>query len=1780
VSKKAYNGLTAFLERTLFVDLEVIPDDRLVHVGAVLGDRVFDAPVKGRPEAVLHALDRLAEDAEHVAGHNILLHDIPLLASQAPELRLLRKPLLDTLALSPVAFPENPYHRLVKGYKLVSDSKSDPVRDSELARVLLADEWRAFSDLASASPGVAGFYRYCFEGRNTGMPSNTYLDGMLAAAGAPRLDGDGALAVLRAEAEGRACSTAVDALFGAGLESFENRWLLTYCLAWLRVAGGESVLPGWVRYEYPRITEVIRRLRDVPCGRDNCGYCTCMHDAGRQLKQFFGFDDFRPLPANDRGGSLQRDIVEAGMRDESLLAILPTGGGKSLCYQIPALARYMRRGALTVVISPLQALMKDQVDNLLEKTGTSFADAIYGMLTPPERGAALDRVCLGNTAILYVSPEQLRNRSFRKTVEQREIGCWVFDEAHCLSKWGHDFRPDYLYAARFIRELAARQSPDGQAATIPPVCCYTATAKRDVVDEIVAHFKETLGLSLRVFRGGVERPNLAYDVELVGRAQKLARVDAILKSTVPEPEDGGAIVFCGRRKTAEKAAAYLADKGWTCACFHAGLSAPEKRGRQEAFIRGDTQVICATNAFGMGIDKEDVRLVVHLDTPGSLENYLQEAGRAGRDSQYARCVLLFDHADLEDQFELGAYSQLSRHDIATILKAVRNAGRKHQDRRGGVVLTPGELLREESVQEEIAIDSQEIMADTKVKTAVAWLERGAFLERGENQTQVFQGRPLVRSIAEARKRLGNARLSRADEDLYLAILTFLYNTHSAEGLTVDQLIELPEFAQAYPKEKRERMLKHGKTESHIMMSVLHNMEQLGLVEKGTLMTAYVTHGVRGDSRNRFGRVCRIDSELIELMIEQDADGEGWRYLSLRRLNQALLDQGNEDCTPNQVLKLLRSLEQDGRGMAGTQGSLTLKFLDADQYRAKLNREWDHLRKTARIRRDVAARVLDTILSKIPPEVGKGAQLLVSFSMSDLTDALRGDMVLSAELKDPLAAVERALLFLHEQKVIILQQGLAVFRQAMHLRLSDTGRGRKYADSDYRPLQEHYDERVFQVHVMGQYAAFGLRKAQEALHFVAAYFRLPRGEFIERFFRDRKDRIHQPVTPAMLEEIVDGLHNPAQEGVVTAPVDRNVLVMAGPGAGKTRVVAHRCAYLVKACRQRARSILVLCFNRRAAVSLRRRIGDLLGDSARHITVQTYHGLAMRLLGRSFFREAGDQRSDDAIDFDGIMRDAVAMLEGARVPEDAGEADEFRDRVLAGYRHILVDEYQDIDRIQYRLVSAIAGRTLQDPNEKLTVLAVGDDDQSIYGWRDANVAYIRRFESDYRAERLFLVENYRSTAHIIEAGNRLIAHNRDRIKTEHPIRINAARSGDPRGGRWERLDADRRGRVELIDVPGADVQACELAAGIARLRVLDSDVRWSDIAIIGRRHQDLELVAVFLERRGIPVATGLAGDGMPSLWRLREVQEWLGRLDQQDHYMTVAALTDTLPGDAESDSPWISLLHDILAELTELWGDAEVPRQEVREAVYEALCERRRELRLGNGVQLLTAHAVKGLEFDHVFVLDGGWQRAWTAAEHEEERRVYYVAMTRARETLHLFQRRDCDNPHCSLLDDGAYVFRRRIHEAPTLTESDREALVLRRDMLGMKDLFVDYASQFRHGARTHRTLAGLVPGSSLQLQPDGKGGIYLVTDGGVRVAKLSERGAEAWRDRVDRVTAVSVVAVIQRSETDVQPEYVDRCRCAVWELPLVAITYRVDARADAEPDFRIAAEDPGDYSPGA
>ena len=1206
------------------------------------------------------------------------------------------------------------------------------------------------------------------------------------------------------------------------------------------------------------------------------------------------------------------------------------------------------------------------------------------------------------------------------------------------------------------------------------------------------------------------------------------------------------VIYAATRNNAEDLARYLELKGWSVEAFHAGLSVPEKRRIQESFIAGETRVICATNAFGMGIDKDDVRLVIHAEIPGSLENYLQEAGRAGRDLQQAECILLYDEQDVETQFRLGALNELKQRDIVQILRGLRRARRNERD---DVVITAGELLRAEEVEASFGIEDRQ--HDTKVKTAVAWLERGGFLQRNENNTRVFQGKVLVKNMDEAKQRIAALDLSMAQQRRWLSILQAFMNADSERGLSADELAELPALKGNRGLEKH----KGARQESETLriLRTLHDMANAGLIKQGLQLTAYVRYKTKSHSHLMFKEICAIEDAMLRVMRElaPDAAEQDWLDFSLRKVNQRLLDGGNEGSSTHTLLNLLKSLRLDGRGLAGSRGSLELMHIDRNLYRIKLQRSWDALVTTADRRRRVAKTVLDAIMSKVPKSAPASADYLVSFSSDDLLNAVRFNVYLAGQLNDPLAAIDRALMFLHEQKIITLQQGLAVFRQAMTIRILPDSKGRRYGKGDFEPLQLHYKERILQIHVMNEYARLGLEKIRQALELVLAYFSLDRIAFIRRYFPGQKELFERATSQESYRRIVEELANPAQIQLVTTEEDQNTLILAGPGSGKTRTVVHRCAYLIRVKRVPARSVLVLCFNRNAATTLRRRLFELIGDDAKGITVKTYHGLSMILTGTSF-AERAERGFDRGINFDDLIRDAVKLLRGEK--DIAGiEEDEIRERLLDGYSHILVDEYQDIDQDQYELISALAGRTLEDFEGKLSILAVGDDDQNIYTFRGANVAYIRRFQSDYQATVHYLLQNYRSTGHIIEASNELIRHNQDRMKTEREIRLNDSRLKDSAGGPWAEIDPLVRGRVQVLEVADARQQAAALTDEVKRLKRLDPDLNWTECAILSRTREALHPVRALLEQHWIPVRWTMDQSNVPRLYRIREIAAFLDALKEKRKGL---ATTNQLISDLHQriqnarENPWISMLRDLLQGLGEETGDAELPVERVIEYLYETLTEQRRDYSIDGGIHLSTVHGAKGMEFNHVFILDDGWAGGRNIQETEEERRTYYVGMTRARETLCLFECRNQRNPHTRLLTTNA-VARRQVPATETLPVGITDK---RYELLGMQDIYLSFAARYPAQHKIHAHLAGIQPNDGVTLKAR-EGKLEVVDREGCCLTQLSKSASKLWSPRLAQIEHVKVVGLIVRHKDDSEESYRSSCACDKWEVPWLEIQYR-------------------------
>ena len=1276
------------------------------------------------------------------------------------------------------------------------------------------------------------------------------------------------------------------------------------------------------------------------------------------------------------------------------------------------------------------------------------------------------------------------------------------------------------------------------------------------MQDIQDYFRKELGIEFQIFDGGTRRENLDFVVISTDSAHKFEDIHQALMADLPPARPGGAIVYCATRRNCEEIADYLVHKDLAAAHFHAGLQPETKKLTQRRFIDGELRVIVATNAFGMGIDKPDVRLVIHADIPGSLENYLQEAGRAGRDRELARCVLLYSQEDVERQFGMSARSRLTRREIHGILKALRNLDRK--DRLSGeVVATPGEILRED---EDSAFEREDATDDTRVKTAVAWLEEARLVTREENRAQVFPSSLRVNSVADAREKLA-AVTSLADprREQLIKIVVKLFDADPDEGISTDELM--------------------GATgmNSEGVRGALYDLEQLGIASNDMAITAFVHVGAPRSSRQRLRQAQDLETALTAHMREKAPNlARGERSdLHLRIAAQTLKADGLEHALPERLLRIVHSISQDGRGddraEEGPGGSIGMRRRNRDTVTVTLRRRWTSLETLAERRRNAANLLLEHLLDALPG-VSRGTDLLAETTLGALRAVLDEDLELKSQSPNLDRLLERSLLWLHEQEVIKLNKGLAVFRPAMTIHLSEPpapGRRRRgFLEADFEPLKIHYREQVLQIHVMDEFAARGLEAITDAKCLAMDYFNLERKAFLTRWLPGREAESERETTPESWRAIVDDL-SPAQRRIVTDNREQtNVLVLAGPGSGKTRVLVHRIAYLLRVRREHPRGILALAYNRHAAVEVRRRLVEMVGDDARGVTVLTCHALAMRLVGASFSAMPISERERSENLFAEVLRQSVDLLRGKGLPPE--EADIQRERLLAGFRWILVDEYQDIDQDQYDLISALAGRTLEDEDSKLTLFAVGDDDQNIYTFNGASVEFIRRFNQDYAARPAWLTENYRSTAHIISAANVFIEPAQERMKTEHPIEIDRKRSKAAPGGEWSKRDLAAGGRVQFF-AAGADdrTQAVAAVAELRRLEELSAtggDWNWRKCAVIAREWRTLDLVRNLCELEGIPAQ--MANIDVTYFWRLRETRQLLGWLESRDdRLVTASTVREWL--DAQPYSEWMETLREAVDDCRLDTGDAENPV----ESFVEWLAEWGRELRRRQtSLLLLTAHRAKGLEFDHVIVLDGDWRSRGRNEDPDAWRRLYYVAMTRARKTLALASF-SASNGQEAMARLGASArgglevrdqwsdFPARaapihelsghpsvVHRSPIAPERAPPGLDVRRETLSLKSINLSFAGRCDARHRIHDAIRRLRPGDELRVRT-ASSPWELTTAKGQTVGRLARQYMPPGK-----VHSARVHAIVTWRREDSEPDYRKGLRCDEWEVVVPELTF--------------------------
>ncbi len=1672
-ARRAPRSYAAFVA-LLYLDLELTLNGRFRSAGAWFGGarHLWTSEAEARA-----ALAALAADARAVVGHNLLAHDLPHLRRAWPGHPVGALPAIDTLIWSPLCFPERPYHRLVKDRALVRIHGNDPAADAQACADLFDDELKKLRELSAHALWPLLLYAVDAWETGQGAPGGSAV---LSGRASPHVDAARVAAATWFAAHG--CRTAA-APVAAGLATAEDWLAAAYIARWMALEPG-SILPPWVWRQLPCAWGLRDALRERPCDDPSCGWCARQHDPEHQLRTWFpGMSTFRPTPAHTDGGSLQRAIVASGLKDQPQFSVLPTGGGKSICFQIPAFARFQRRGCLTVVVSPLQSLMKDQVDNLRARTSNPYVAALHGGLSSIERQDVLDGVVDGRWGLLYVSPEQLRNGGLRRVLRQREVGCWVLDEAHCLAEWGHDFRPDYWFVPRFIAELAR------DAGREAPVAAFTATAQPQVIEQVAARVRETTRQEMSRFLGGVGRENLTYRVEACPADQREARAVVLAEETL-KARPGGVVVFCPSKAGCEGLAARFVQRGHEAAAYHAGLDQMTRKDAQERFIAGELRVICATSAFGMGVDKPDIRRVIHLAMTSALESYIQQAGRGGRDGLPADAVLLHDDRDLELGLAAAQRDFLDRDTLDRVLRVIRS-----RLARGAKELTPREIARLGAIPDEATPETH-----TRIVAAVAWLERAGLVFRDENASRVFQGRPRLTPDEEAPvlARQPEARAKRQRRLLdRLRARTEGPDPVSTDDLAASLAVDGP----------------GGDAEGAGLrvLDLLQELVHLGLLTEGVELTAGLAVGVQRSSKRRLEELVDVERRIVAFMREQLPDLDPGTPAEFRAADVAReISADGEVVRPQTALNVLTWMgpdkDADGPPSFRLSGAGAVRYL-------RFGVGWELIKRRVDRRHRRWSRALDALTARVGSGQ-RGNDVGVDFPLAALEEAVTNDLFDASAGDDRTRITERTLLALHAHEVLMLRAGLAVFRSAMRLRLPE-GRQERLSERHLREMYAHQERRLLQVQVMHRYAAIGRASQAEADRLVHAWF----STSTEAFCAAWLPHLGVPAI-ARIRQAVDA----EQRRVVTAPADEDLVVIAGPGSGKTRVLVHRVGWLVWRHRVPARGILVLCYNRSTAIELRRRLAEVLDPvDARRVHVSTLHGVAMQLTG------AEVDGTDDG--FKAVLVEATRVLRDADATVDA---DDPRDRLLGAWSHLLVDELQDIDDDQMALLDAMIRRGRPDEHaRRLRVFAVGDDDQNIYAFRGARVAHLQAFQEQYGATRHELTRSYRSTAAILAAANALMSGVPGRLKTR-PITVNAARVDDAPGGPF--ASDVHQGAVVRVSGPPS-VTASFLIAELRRLKARDPDLAWTDVAVLARHHASLWPLRELLEGDGIPVRIPLPK--RPPIAQVREVVATIDALRGDPELRLPAALRARLREILPDDDPWSRWVR----ERGEAWldgVDGEVFSADLADAIRDAARYEQGAPSFGDGVHLGTQHAAKGLEWRVVFVLG---DLIPSDDDADSERRLAYVAMTRAREQLYL------------LGDRAPWTGLANLKIVPW-TDAHAGWRPIRGDVIGLGELWLDWAGRQTPDAPCHRALAALRFGDPLTVDRSGSR-VVLRDRAGVAVAALSTEGAARLRGgaRVRRV-----VAVVQRTaEQVVDAQWREGLRVSAWWLPIVEVVEDGGAR---------------------
>lgn len=1298
------------LNKIAFFDIEVnVNTQKIEKLGLLIDEfKTTETSIK----KIMEDFD--IKKPSFICGHNFIDHDKKYLSQTSFNKHLQNIPVIDTLFLSMLLFPNKKTHKLDKPYKTELNIENQPLGDAEQTKELFKVLDKKFESL---SQELRDIYIYL-------LFENKYFSAYFQHKNLQ----NNKINIFETIKMKIICLQNEFQIF---IENYPLE--LAFAIAFI-FSDKEASISSVILKKFPKVVGILKTLTfdpkilELEVFAQNEFSISSFRDFETQEKsqeETTLFSKIFNLTSPSPKKISQKDIISNSLDNSSILAILPTGGGKTFTFQLPALIKAKAYKGLTIVISPLQALMKNHVDSFKEKNQNFRVVAISGYLSPIERMNIITEIENGVVDILYLAPEALRSNSIFKALKKRIIERFVIDEAHCFSSWGHDFRHDYYFIADIIKEL--EEASEFQPKI--PVSCFTATAKPEVLKDIKKYFNEKLSIELKEFIASTRRYNLEYKAIEVDT--KKDKYEVLIKELSKIGKKSTIIYIPQNARECKELSLKLNNDerlyqfDLVIEPFYAKIDEEIEKGQREGrnkseilndFIENKINIVIATTAFGMGIDKPNIEAVIHYEQSDSLEAYLQESGRGARDEKIkAQCIVLYSKDDFNKMFTQLNHSKIDYHEIDRIVKELKNM------KRDEIYISPKQLAHK------MGIDTEDSKIDYEViiKTALLELEHANIIKRGRNGTKIFA--TSVDKEKRSMEHIHNILDRKKDEyeklyDYMILVMQNIIQRSKIDAIEVDDLADVVGI------------------DKKVIFDVLYALQKEKLLDFNNDISIFVKKSVL----NEFEKHFELEKEIFNFFKNLESFSNN---VNLREINSQVSDKN--------IIKEIKKIIQSWSHLSKLKANIFNANFHKDICYFKIERDnLATLEKMIKIRKDACSFIIEQVVERLDDK----DENEIEISTNKLKVEFDNIQKLSLE------GFHHSIVYLHETlKSFKLRKGRLIYYQTFKIDKQDNiNQNTPYRKREHynKSLKPYYERKIESIHIQIEFLRKLLKDGWEkTIIFVQDYFGMEYEKFKKKYgFNDKEIKL--PITQERLKEILYNL-NDEQKRIFEDKKSNSIMVLAGPGSGKTKTLVHKIASLITIENNKPEYFLMLAHSRVAVAEFKDRLYKLIGSQAYDMKIFTFHAFAVQLVGKKI---------DEQTHLHSVIEGATKMLQNYIIE-------------LPYIQMLVLDEYQDVGEKTYTFIKTIYENMSKDKK----IIAVGDDDQCInnFGNDQADIFYISQFQKDFQEfieedelsqqQELFnnknstfsqysLLTNYRSKKNIVDFANEFNTHLPNRLKEE--------------------------------------------------------------------------------------------------------------------------------------------------------------------------------------------------------------------------------------------------------------------------------------------------------------------------------------------------------------------------------------------------------------------------------